>query len=362
MQKVERHETLAQILQHYKIDPLTIDQIARKAAESEFNPRKIKQGQRYRVFCQDDSCQQMAYFIYHASPVQYYIIDLTDSVKIRSGRKKVETRVMKKAGIIRSSLYETLLQQDASPLLANKLSEIYAWEIDFFRIKKGDRFKAIYERKFVDGEPIGFGNILGTFFVHQGDTTYGIPFEQDEKRDFFDREGNSLRKELLKAPLRYTRITSGYTTRRYHPIQKRYKAHRGVDYAAPRGTPVRSVGEGVVVAARYAKYNGNFVKIRHNSIHTTQYLHLYKIASGISRGTKVKQGQTIGYVGSTGLATGPHLCYRFWKNGYQVNPLTVEVPPSEPVNADKKTEFEKKKQRIVKRLNKITFPSPPPEV
>ncbi len=357
--KIRRGETFAQILDKYNIPPLTIHKIVNQSSDSDFEPANIQKGRPYRLYYTTDTSRQPYYFIYYSDDTSYYVVQLQDNLAIREGKKKVTTKTKKVAAIINNSLYETLQEKEVSPLIALRLSEIYAWEIDFFRIKKGDRFKVIYNKKYVDKKPIGIGKIHGAFFVHQEDTTYAIPFKQDNKKDYFNTEGESLRKELLKAPLRYTRITSGFTYRRYHPVQGRYKAHLGVDYAAPTGTPVHAVGDGTVIAARYAKYNGNFVKIRHNSVHTTQYLHLQDIADGIHRGAKVKQGQTIGYVGSTGLATGPHLCYRFWKNGQQVNPLTVEVPPSTPVKEEYQEEFRNKKEEIVSQLDRISFSSPP---
>jgi murein DD-endopeptidase MepM/ murein hydrolase activator NlpD len=166
----------------------------------------------------------------------------------------------------------------------------------------------------------------------------------------------------LKYPLEFSRISSRYSGRRYHPVQKRYKAHRGTDFAAPKGTPIRSVGDGIIVEARYKKYNGNYVKVKHNSTYSTQYLHMSKIASGIRPGVKVKQGQTIGFVGSTGLATGNHLCYRFWKNGVQIDALKVKLPPSEPVSEDNKASFIARRDQLMEALDAIDNPSRTAEV
>jgi len=198
---------------------------------------------------------------------------------------------------------------------------------------------------------VGIGKVKGAYFDHIDKEYYAVNYEKDGKGDYFDKDGNSLRKTFLKAPLDYARISSRYTPRRFHPVLKRYKAHLGTDYAAKVNTPIRTVGDGVVLEARFGKYNGNYVKIKHNSNYSTQYLHMNKIARGIRPGVKVKQGQTIGYVGSTGLATGAHLCFRFWKNGMQVDALKVDLPPSKPIDATELLDFLHLKNVIVQQLN-----------
>jgi murein DD-endopeptidase MepM/ murein hydrolase activator NlpD len=186
-----------------------------------------------------------------------------------------------------------------------------------------------------------------------GSELYAYPFDQGNGLDYFDEEGKSLRKALLKYPIEFTRISSRYTMNRFHPVQKRWKAHLGTDFAAPTGTPIRSVGDGLVEEAQYKSNNGNYVKVRHNATYTTQYLHMSRIASGVKAGTRVKQGQVIGYVGSTGLATGPHLCYRFWKNGVQVDALKVELPPSEPILKEKMEAFLRAIEQTKAKLDQI---------
>ena len=235
--------------------------------------------------------------------------------------------------------------------------DIFGWQVDFQRLQKGDKFKLIYEEAQVEGISVGIKQINGIYFEHSGSPYYAFPFDQGEGVDYFDEEGKSLRKALLKYPIEFTRISSRYTMNRFHPVQKRWKAHLGTDFAAPTGTPIRTVGDGVVEEAQYKSNNGNYVKVRHNGTYTTQYLHMSKIAEGVRAGTRIKQGQTIGYVGSTGLATGPHLCYRFWRNGVQVDALRVELPPSQPVKKDYLEEFEKVKQELTKKLGVIPLPT-----
>ncbi|HEX9740325.1 MAG TPA: peptidoglycan DD-metalloendopeptidase family protein, partial [Ignavibacteriaceae bacterium] len=260
------------------------------------------------------------------------------------------------SSVINHSLYSAMLRNEANPELVIELSEVFAWQIDFYRIQQGDYFKVIYEEEFVDNESIGIKNILGAYFNNSGEEFFAIPFSQDSTIQFFDEDGKSLRKAFLKAPLKYSRISSGYSKKRLHPVQRIYKAHLGTDYAAPAGTPIRSVGEGIILEASYTRGNGRYVKIKHNSVYTTQYLHMSGFAKGIRRGTRVKQGEIIGYVGSTGLATGPHLCYRFWKNGVQIDPLKEKIPSSHPVKPELLELYNKKKTEVLSELDSIKLP------
>lgn len=352
--KVKRNQNLSQILREYSISYQIIDKVAKKSKDV-FDVRGIKTGNAYCVLYSDDSTKCARYFIYEKNPIDFVVYDLQDSLRVYEGKKDVTIKEKTAAGVIDNSLYMTTQENNLSPLLPVELSEIYAWAIDFYRIKEGDRFKVIYEERYVDGESIGIGDIKAAVFRHKDEDYYAFRFQQEGKSDYFDREANSLRKAFLKAPVRYSRITSGYTERRYHPVQKRYKAHRGVDYAAPTGTPIRATGDGTIIAARYGKYNGRFVKIRHNSTYSTQYLHMNRIKSGIRRGVRVKQGDVIGFVGSTGLATGPHVCYRFWKHGQQVNPMTQDIPASEPVKEQNMTAFKEVKNKFMNKLEEIDY-------
>ena len=207
----------------------------------------------------------------------------------------------------------------------------------------------------MDGQVVDIKNIEGAYFEHWSKGYYAIPFVTGEKVGYFDEDGNSLRKTFLRAPLNFTRISSRYSPRRFHPVQKRYKAHLGTDYAAPKGTPIRTVGDGVVLEAGYRGGNGNYVKIRHNGNYATQYLHMSKIAKGIRPGKSVKQGQTIGFVGSTGLATGPHLCFRFWKNGRQIDALKVDLPSSEGISSAQMEHFQKARNAVKMQLDSLHF-------
>lgn len=331
---VGRNETLADLLLKYDISMNQIYQIS-LLPDTLLNERKMKRGNRYAFFAPLDSASMagISWFVYEKDPRQYVTVGISpDSVWAMNNAKPVETRWQVAAGTIETSLWESMLENGINPMLAIELSEIFAWSIDFFGIQKGDRYKVIYQESYVDSQSIGISKISGAWFYHNQVEFWAIPFIQDGERSFFDEKGNSLEKAFLKAPLRYSRISSGFSSSRYHPVLKIRRPHHGVDYAAPTGTPVLTVGDGRVTAVGYQKNGGgNYVKIKHNSVYSTTYMHLSRFGKGIRQGVYVKQGDVIGYVGSTGLATGPHLDFRFYRNGSAVNPLRVEAPPVEPV-------------------------------
>lgn len=349
--KIKPNEFLANLLLPHHIDYTTIDALAKKSKEV-FDVRKIVAGKNYKILKNQDSLNKARYFIYQPNPIDYVVFDLGDSLRIYKGQKEVDIQEKTVSGIINSSLYETLQASQSSPALAVEMADIFAWTIDFYRIQKGDWFKAIYEVKYVDGEAIGIGEIKAVEFKHFDKNFYAFHFEQGEnKDDYFDEDAESLRKAFLKSPLKFSRLSSRYSNRRFHPVQKRWKAHLGTDYAAPTGTPIMSTGDGVVIQASYTKGNGNYVKVKHNSAYTTQYLHMSK--RNAKTGQYVKQGDIIGYVGSTGLATGPHVCYRFWKNGKQVDHLREDFPSAEPVEKDNLIAFEELKTSYIKQLEEL---------
>jgi murein DD-endopeptidase MepM/ murein hydrolase activator NlpD len=257
--------------------------------------------------------------------------------------------------VIESSLFESIMNSGARPEFAYDLAEVFKWQIDFYKVQKGDKFKVVFEEIRVEDRAVGTGKIIGALFNHNGEDFYAVAFDQGNGTEYFDSNGKNLQKAFLKAPLKFSRISSKFSMNRFHPVQKRYKAHLGTDYAAPKGTPIQTVGDGVVLEAKYNAGNGNYVKIRHDETYTTQYLHMSRIASGMKKGKRVSQGETIGYVGSTGLASGPHLCFRFWKNGVQIDALKVKIPPTEPVKEDYKVAFDSVKQRMITTLDSIPF-------
>jgi len=351
-ESVKPNETLSGILAKYNLSANEIDNILYNS-KTDLDYRKIISGDNYYAYLSNDSLSKLNYFVYEKDPINYVVFNLTDSVETYSGQKEVKTERESVVGVINHSLYTAMLNNEASPELVIELSEVFAWEIDFYRIQKGDYFKVIYDEEFVDNKSIGIKKIIGAYFNHEGEDFYAIGFRQKEKDEYFDENGKSLRKAFLKAPVKFSRISSRYSLRRYHPIEHRVKAHLGTDYAAPIGTPILSTGDGIVAAATYSRYNGNYVKIRHNSVYSTQYLHMSKFAKGIRKGVHVKQGDVIGYVGMTGEATGPHVCYRFWKNGSQVDPLKQKIPSSHPVKPEFLGAYNKRKAEVLSQLDSL---------
>lgn len=353
---VKVNQNLSEILLKFNVSYAEIDRIAKKSKDI-FDVRKLVTGKDYLVFYTDDSLQKVESFIYEIDAANYVVYNLGDSLNIYRERKEVEVRIRVASGVINSSLWQTIVDNDIDFTLPMELSEIYAWAIDFYRIQKGDNFKVIYEEKYVDDKKIGMGKVIAAYFNHYGEDFYAIYFEQGDAADYFDENAKSLRRAFLKAPLKYSRISSKFSRRRYHPVQKRYKPHLGTDYAAPKGTPIMTTGDGVITKSGYSRGNGNYVKVKHNSVYSTQYLHMSKIKSGIRKGARVRQGDVIGYVGSTGLATGPHVCYRFWKNGAQVDALRVSVPPSLPVDKSYLEAYKKVKEEMMGKLDSMADPS-----
>ena len=349
--QVARHQTFADLLTGHGgayRDAVRLAQAVRPA----FDVRDLRTGQPYRVYV-NPWLQEVQYLVYQIDAVRYVVFDVQSPEQSRVGRQPVERKWTVVQGTINSSLYETLTANDAHPKLALRLSEVFAWQIDFFRIRSGDSFRVLYERRFVAGEQVAPGKIIAARFTHRDQPYYGIRFDDGQGPQYFNREGESLRRQLLKAPLRYSRISSGYSQSRVHPVLNRRRPHLGTDYAAPTGTPVHSVGGGTVLKAGYFGNNGNYVKIRHNSTYTTGYLHLTDIADGIEPGAEVSQGETIGYVGSTGMSTGPHLDYRLWKRGAAVDPYEIELPPTRPVSPQHQPVFRRLVRDRLRRLNPL---------
>ena len=349
---VEKNETLSDILINLGIEGNELVNVVNQAREV-IDVRKIVAGNLYHAYTNDDSVNTLVYFVYEKNPRHFVVFDLKDSVNIYESEKEVVVQENQKSAVIDHSLYVSLIEADASPELAIKLSQIFAWQIDFYHIQKGDNFKVIYEELYVDDKFFAVGQIKAAYFQQNGKDFYAIPFMQDSIIQYFDQDGNSLRKAFLKAPLEFGRISSRYSSSRLHPVLKTRRPHLGVDYAAPTGTPIRTTGDGVISDIGYNGGAGKYIKIKHNSVYSTMYLHMSKYAKGMKKGVRVRQGQVIGYVGSTGLATGPHVDYRFFINGSPVDPLKVELPPSQPIKKELKTAYETEKDSLVNRLNMI---------
>jgi len=337
---VKNNEFLSDILLRHGVSYNIIDYLARHTRDT-FDVRRIKSGNRYAVICKRDSIATPVYFAYEISPITYVLYALNDTISASIGRKSIDVVNDTLEGVIESSLWNSLISKGADPNLANELSEIYAWTIDFFGLQKGDVYKAVYTKQYVDGQYIGLGRVEATLMLHGGDSLYAFYFIQNEKGDYFDEKGASLQRAFLKAPLRFTRISSHFSNSRLHPVLKIRRPHHGVDYAAAEGTPVYSVGDGTIVKRAYQKLGGgNYLTIRHNGTYSTTYMHLKGYAKGMAVGKHVRQGELIGYVGRTGLATGAHLDFRFYRNGKAVDPLKVESPPSLPIDAAYRASFD----------------------
>ncbi len=350
---IEADQTLSDILIPHGVNQQKINQIE-KAARDIFPLRSFRADDELYIYAKWDSVETVKYFVYVKDPVNYVVFDFSDSVNIYKKQKPVTIRERTVSGVISNSLYQTLQEKKIELQVAARLEDIYAWQIDFFRIQPTDSFKVIYEQILVDGEPVDVGKIHAANFFSNNENHFAFYFDKEKGESYFDEKGNSLKRLFLKAPLKYSRISSRFSMNRYHPILHRTKAHLGTDYAAPTGTPIMTVGNGVVIEASYTSGNGNYVKVKHNATYTTQYLHISRFAKGIRRGVSVSQGQVIGYVGSTGLATGPHVCFRFWKNGRQVNPLREKYQSSGPIRKKNKEKFEIVKREWMEKLQAVS--------
>ena len=349
---VKKNEFLGTILSREGVNQKTIHHIDRDHRDV-FDVRKIKVGNKYVFLKTRDSIPQAKYWIYEIDRTNYAVFQLTDSIAAWRGEKEVITKVEHIGVEIKSSLWNAMSEAGCDYSLILELSDIYAWTIDFFGIQPGDSCKVIFEERYIAGDtvPFGIGNVMASYFKNKGDGKYAFSFEQDGKKEYFDENGDNLRKAFLKAPLNYRRISSTFSEARLHPVHKIVRPHHGVDYAAPSGTPVQSIGDGTVIAKGWdTKGGGNYLKIKHNSTYTTTYMHLKGFAKGITQGSKVKQGQTIGYVGMTGTATGPHLDFRLQKNGTYIDPLKFKSPSAEPVKKENMEAFRHSVDTLIRVL------------
>jgi len=337
---VKSGDSFGSILENNNLFYPQIYNIVQKAKKV-FDVRKINIGKPYTILFSKDSLKTPKVFIYQPNLIDYVVVSLTDSLWAEKKSKAVELLEFEAEGVITSSLSETMEEKKLSPLLSNELSEIYAWTIDFFRLEKGDNFKIIYSAKFVDDSIyVGLNRIHSAYFEHRGKPFYAIEFETDSKRglfEYFDENGKNLRRAFLRAPVQFSRISSRYNLKRKIAYYGRIRPHFGTDFAAPRGTPIRATASGTVVKSSYTRGNGNYVKIKHNGTYSTQYLHMDK--RGVKVGQFVKQGDYIGTVGMTGNTSGPHVCYRFWKNGKQVDPLRQKLPEAKPISKELKKRY-----------------------
>lgn len=351
-EKVKRNQNLSDILLKQNVSYSRISQLV-DIAKPVCDVRKIKAGNNYYLFKDQDSLQTLRYFAYEKNRVEYVVFDLNDTIRATAGKKEIIRVLDTIEGTVNSSLWNAMVDNNANPELANELSDIYSWTIDFFGIQKGDSYRIFYEQLIVDEDTFGIGKVFAAQFNHIGSDYNAYYFEQDSIGEFFDEEGKSLRKTFLKAPLKFKRVSSRFSNSRYHPVLKIRRPHHGVDYAANSGTPVYTIGDGVVSRKGYQKRGGgNYISIKHNGTYSTTYMHLRGFAKGMYVGKTVKQSDLIGYVGSTGLSTGPHLDFRVYKNGHAIDPLKLKSPSAKPVDSLYLQDF----YHLRDSLNGILFP------
>ncbi len=353
---VSRGETLGGILQRHGITAYQVDKISRMPSDT-LNVTRINIGRPYAVFTDTitDSIPRMDYFVYENGTVFYTVYDFTnyDTIIIERHRKHVDTITRSASGIIESSLWNAIVKEELPWALAIAMSQVFAWTVDFYALKKGDAFKVIYDEYYVEDNSIGIGDIKAGLFFHHGKELWAIPFEQNGETGYFDTLGNNTRKTFMKAPLQYTRVSSRYSHARMHPVHRRPRAHLAVDFAAPTGTPVYAASDGVIVTRAYGVGPGYYIKIRHNSVYSTVYMHFSRFGK-YHVGNHVNQGDIIGYVGSTGWSTGPHLHYEIHENGQKIDPLKFEPPPADPVDSVNMKRFNSEKREWIDKIIAIS--------
>jgi murein DD-endopeptidase MepM/ murein hydrolase activator NlpD len=349
--RIRRGDNLSLLLSGLKLAPGR--EAVLQVTDSLLDPKKLYEGLPWHVLTTRDSIPQVTHLVFARSRTDHVIVDLTgDSIQARLYRKEIREKRRYLEKSVRTSLWMEMKSEGVDPVLAIHLSDIFAWQIDFFELQPTDSFCVFYTESFIDDTVSLKLSVDAATFMHQGRTYMAIPFTQDSLPEFFDADGQSLRRSFLKAPLDFFRITSRFSNSRFHPVLKYYRAHHGVDYAAPTGTPVKTIGDGKVIAKGFQDGGGgNYVKIQHNPTYATTYMHLHGFARGLSVGQHVRQGDVIGYVGSTGLSTGPHLDFRVYRNGTPINPLKIESPPACPVRAELRDSFERVKRRFIQKFN-----------
>ena len=334
-------DTFGSIIQKQNIGDKKVFELVEQIKDS-FDVRSIRNNKPYTLLRSKNKTKELLVFVYQPDALHYYVVDLRDS--IAKAYKKTKPITIKRrtiGGVLKSSLSETLERANVEGGLASRIAKIYAWSIDFFKLKRGDRFAITFTERYInDSIYDGVDSLEASFFEYKGKIIYAFPFvanPSSNRIEYYDEEGKGLKNFFLKTPIKFSRLSSRFSASRFHPVQLTWKAHKGTDYAAPHGTPITTTASGVVEQTGYTAGNGNFVKVKHNGTYSTQYLHMSRIL--VRRGQRVTQGQPIGLVGSTGLATGPHVCYRFWKNGVQVDPLRLKLPNGEPLTGATKDRF-----------------------
>ncbi|MFV5696812.1 peptidoglycan DD-metalloendopeptidase family protein [Flavobacterium sp. ZT3R17] len=338
---IKKGDTFGTIIENQNIGTKKVYDIIEKVKDT-FDVRIIRVNKPYTLLRSKNKTNNLQVFIYQPDALTYYVVDLRDTAVVVYKKTRpitIKTRTI--GGLLKGSLSETLESAKVEGSLASKISKIYAWSIDFFKLKKGDRFAITFTERYINDTVYdGVDSLKAAFFEYKGKIIYAFPYAQNpssNKIEYYDEEGKTLKNFFLKTPIKFSRISSRFSTNRFHPVQQIWKAHKGTDYAAPYGTPITTTAAGIIEQTGFTAGNGNFVKVKHNGTYSTQYLHMSRIL--VRRGQHVNQGQVIGLVGSTGLATGPHVCYRFWKNGVQVDALKLKLPTGEPMSGRNKDRF-----------------------
>ncbi|MDI6048532.1 peptidoglycan DD-metalloendopeptidase family protein [Flavobacterium sp. XS2P24] len=347
---IKKGDTFGTLLEGQNIGEREVYDIIAKVKDT-FDVRTIRIDKPFTMLRSKNKKNDLQVFIYQPDALNYYVVDLRDTaVVVYKKTKPITIKRRTIGGVLKESLSETLGNAKIEGALASKISKIYAYSIDFMKLKKGDRFAITFTERFINDTVYdGVEELEASFFEYKGKIIYAFPFAQNpdsDKIEYYDEDGKTLKNFFLKSPIKFSRISSRFSTSRFHPVQHRWKAHKGTDYAAPRGTPISATAGGVVEQSGFTAGNGNFVKVKHNGTYSTQYLHMSKIL--VRRGQRVSQGQVIGLVGSTGLASGPHVCYRFWKNGVQVDALRLKLPTGEPMSG-------RNKERYIKTITPLKF-------
>ncbi len=350
---IQSQDTFERILKKQNLNGKKVAQIIRIVKDS--FPTSVRFKRPYVCLRSKDKYNKLQYLIYQPNRLDYYLIDLTDSIVGFKKTRPLTFKTRTVAGELTGSLTQTLRSMKIEPTLSGRLTKVFAWSIDFFKSRKGDKFALSFTERYINDTVYdGVDSLRAAYFEYKGEKIYAFPFAQERngKVDYYDENGKALKNFFLKAPLKFVNITSHFTKNRFHPVQLIWKAHKGTDYAAPTGTPIMTTAAGVVEQAGYTTGNGNFVKVKHDKTYSTQYLHMSRIL--VRRGQRVKQGETIGKVGSTGLATGPHVCYRFWKNGIQVDALKLKLPNSQVMEGRNLPRFKEQMRPLKRELDSVT--------
>lgn len=351
--EVKKNETFSDILSAVGVDYQTIDGIVNRS-KPVFDVNKIRVGRDYTLM-RDKKTNEARYLVYEPNPLCYIVYDLRDSSGVKKVDRPVEVREQVASGLVQTSLWDAIVDNNIDYNIAAKMEDALKCAVDFHHTQKGDGFKVLFTEKFVNGQSAGIDKIQAVCFRQNGEDNYAFYYRSEDGviDGFYDDQARPMKMAFLKAPVEFARMSSGFNLKRFHPILRRVKAHLGTDYAAPQGTPILAIADGVIEEATQRGGNGIFVKMKHDKVYGSQYLHMCRIAKGVRPGVQVRQGETIGYVGSTGLATGPHVCFRFWKNGQQVDFRSEKLPRPMPMTGEHLPLFNQAKDSLMAQLKNL---------